>query len=172
MMAYVFIILFVVSLIYMGPRQTISNAIFLVFLFLAFRIFWALFPVLLFIYVLRYLFGPKKTRSRTYYYKYTHTQNGTDDFFKNYQRYQNNQGAYSNNYSRQNMNNYFEDKTKYYNVLNINKNASQEEIKKAFRAKAREYHPDKFSNKSESERLEAEKKFKEINEAYEKLKAN
>jgi len=169
MMAYAFIILLIMSLFYMGPKQTISNAIFLVFLFLAFRIFWALLPVLLAIYILRYLFGPKKTtHKRTYYYK--HTYNNTDDFFK---KYQNNNGAYSNNYSnRQNMNHYFEDKSKYYSVLNINQGSSQEEIKKAFRAKAREYHPDKFAGRSETERLEAERKFKEINEAYEKLKAN
>ncbi len=30
----------------------------------------------------------------------------------------------------------------YYDVLGVNKNASQDEIKKAFRKKARQYHPD------------------------------
>lgn len=48
----------------------------------------------------------------------------------------------------------------YYNILNINRNATQKEIKKAYRKLAVIWHPDK--NKSP----EAEGKFKEINEAY------
>jgi DnaJ-class molecular chaperone len=50
----------------------------------------------------------------------------------------------------------------YYEVLNINKNASEEEIKKNYRALAKKWHPDKNPNNKE----EAEKKFKEIAEAY------
>lgn len=45
----------------------------------------------------------------------------------------------------------------YYHILGIERNASQEEIKKAFRKLAHEYHPDKGGD---------EAKFKEINEAY------
>ena len=48
----------------------------------------------------------------------------------------------------------------YYKVLGINKDASQEEIKKSFRKLALKYHPDKNSSK------DAEQKFKDINEAY------
>ncbi len=48
----------------------------------------------------------------------------------------------------------------YYEILNVGRNASPEEIKAAFRGLARKYHPD--VNKSP----EAEAKFKEINEAY------
>ncbi len=51
----------------------------------------------------------------------------------------------------------------YYKILGVDKNASQEEIKKAYRRLARKYHPD--VNKSP----EAEERFKEINEAYEVL---
>lgn len=54
-------------------------------------------------------------------------------------------------------------KKDYYEILGVPKNASQEEIKKAFRKLARKYHPD--INKSP----EAEEKFKEINEAYQVL---
>ncbi len=50
----------------------------------------------------------------------------------------------------------------YYQILGINRDASQEDIKKAFRKLAFKYHPD--SNPDNKE--EAEKKFKEIGEAY------
>src|SRR5215468_9739752 len=52
----------------------------------------------------------------------------------------------------------------YYEILNVPREASSEEIKKAFRKLAREYHPDVAKNKKV-----AEEKFKEINEAYEVL---
>ena len=60
-------------------------------------------------------------------------------------------------------------KRDYYEVLGLSKNASESEIKKAYRKAAMKYHPDKFSNSSEAEKKEAEEKFKEINEAYEIL---
>jgi len=53
-------------------------------------------------------------------------------------------------------------KRDYYEVLGIGKDASADEIKKAFRRKAIEYHPDKEGGD--------EAKFKEVNEAYEVLK--
>ena len=49
----------------------------------------------------------------------------------------------------------------YYKILGVNKNASAEEIKKAFRALAHQHHPDKAGGN--------EAKFKEINEAYQVL---
>ena len=52
------------------------------------------------------------------------------------------------------------DKRDYYEVLGVSKNASDEEIKRAFRKLAKQYHPD--VNKEEG----AEAKFKEIGEAY------
>lgn len=57
------------------------------------------------------------------------------------------------------------EKRDYYEVLGVSKNASETEIKKAFRKLARKYHPD--LNKDNPK--EAEKKFKEVNEAYEVL---
>lgn len=54
-------------------------------------------------------------------------------------------------------------KRDYYEVLGISKNASKDEIKKAFRTLAMKYHPDR--NKA----ADAEERFKEINEAYEVL---
>ena len=54
----------------------------------------------------------------------------------------------------------------YYKILGIDKNASQDDIKKAFKKAAIKYHPDKFSKESKEKQKEAEEKFKEINEAY------
>ena len=54
-------------------------------------------------------------------------------------------------------------KRDYYDVLGVSRNASLEEIKKAYRKLALEWHPDR--NKSP----QAEERFKEINEAYEVL---
>ena len=53
----------------------------------------------------------------------------------------------------------------YYNILGVAKNASADEIKKAFRQLALKHHPDKNQGNKESEN-----KFKELNEAYEILK--
>lgn len=53
----------------------------------------------------------------------------------------------------------------YYKVLGVKRNASQDEIKKAYRKLAVKYHPDKTKGDKESEN-----KFKEASEAYEVLK--
>ncbi len=54
----------------------------------------------------------------------------------------------------------------YYEILGIPKNASDADIKKAYRNLAREHHPDMVKD---SDKASAEKKFKEINEAYQVL---
>ena len=56
------------------------------------------------------------------------------------------------------------DKRDYYEVMGVPKNATEDEIKKAYRKLAKKYHPD--LNPGDKE---AEAKFKEVNEAYEVL---
>lgn len=55
------------------------------------------------------------------------------------------------------------EKRDYYEILGINRQSTDEEIKKAYRKLAFQYHPDRNNN------ADAETKFKEINEAYEVL---
>ena len=56
------------------------------------------------------------------------------------------------------------EKRDYYEVLGLQKGASEDEIKKAFRQSAKKYHPDLHPGDKE-----CEEKFKEVNEAYEVL---
>ena len=54
-----------------------------------------------------------------------------------------------------------------YSVLGVSPNASDEEVKKAYRELARKYHPDNYQNNPLADL--AEEKMKEINEAYETI---
>jgi hypothetical protein len=89
------------------------------------------------------------------------------------------QSGYGNYYNRQ-----FSDKEKAgagsqsaesrgsqdpYTVLQVERDASPEEIKRAYRKLANKYHPDKIQHLGEEFRKLAEKRFKEIEEAYREL---
>ncbi len=58
---------------------------------------------------------------------------------------------------------------KYYDILGVSENATADELKKAYRKKAIQYHPDRQQGKSEEEKKVAEDKFKEAAEAYDVL---
>ena len=54
----------------------------------------------------------------------------------------------------------------YYGILGVSKDASQDDIKKAFRQASLKWHPDKHTDDSPEDKKNAEEKFKEANDAY------
>lgn len=57
----------------------------------------------------------------------------------------------------------------YYDVLNVSRNATMEEIKAAYRKMAKRWHPDAHVGESDEDRAYADKMFKLVNEAYHAL---
>eukprot|EP00591_Stephanopyxis_turris_P001226 CAMPEP_0195524076 /NCGR_PEP_ID=MMETSP0794_2-20130614/23725_1 /TAXON_ID=515487 /ORGANISM="Stephanopyxis turris, Strain CCMP 815" /LENGTH=362 /DNA_ID=CAMNT_0040654225 /DNA_START=78 /DNA_END=1166 /DNA_ORIENTATION=+ len=57
----------------------------------------------------------------------------------------------------------------YYEILGVPKDAKDDELKKAYKKMAVKWHPDKHASKSESEKKEAEEKFKQMAEAFDVL---
>ncbi len=57
----------------------------------------------------------------------------------------------------------------YYSILGVNKDASADDIKSAYRRLAKKYHPDVYATAPEAEKKQAEEKFKEIQHAYDVL---
>lgn len=56
-----------------------------------------------------------------------------------------------------------------YTILEIERSASDEEVKKAYRNMAKKYHPDRVNTEDEAIRKGAEEKFKEVQKAYEQI---
>jgi len=54
----------------------------------------------------------------------------------------------------------------YYEILGVDKGSGEADVKKAYKKAAVKWHPDKHSNSTEEQRIEAEAKFKDIGEAY------
>ncbi len=58
-----------------------------------------------------------------------------------------------------------------YATLGIKENATNEEVKNAYRSLVKKYHPDRYATQSQEEQDKAAEKFKEVQDAYEKIKA-
>ena len=57
-----------------------------------------------------------------------------------------------------------------YEILGIDRNVTDEEVKKAYKRLAKKYHPDNFATASEDEKKQAEERMKDINAAYDSIK--
>ena len=58
----------------------------------------------------------------------------------------------------------------YFRVLGVNENASEADIKKAYRRLSNQYHPDKLLAHSEAEKLQASVQLHRVKEAYDVLR--
>ncbi|MUH37296.1 molecular chaperone DjiA [Zobellia amurskyensis] len=58
-----------------------------------------------------------------------------------------------------------------YKILDIEKSASNDEVKKAYRTMAKKYHPDRVNTQNEAIKKGAEEKFKEVQRAYEEIQS-
>lgn len=65
---------------------------------------------------------------------------------------------------------YSNDSESYYKILGLNSKAADKQITKRFRELAMLYHPDRYVNNTEKEKIEAQEKFKVISEAYNNIK--
>ena len=64
---------------------------------------------------------------------------------------------------------FFKNADSAYKILEIQKDATNDEVKKAFRTMAKKYHPDKLMDMDEAYREGAEEKFRKVQEAYETI---
>ena len=110
----------------------------------------------------RYFYLLKKKRERFQKYYQSGRNTHSDD------KYREPRGE---NSSRSNT--YTQDSSFWdpYKILEIQSDASQEDIKKAYRQLAGKYHPDKVEHLGEEFKALAEKRFKEIQQAYQELRA-
>ena len=64
---------------------------------------------------------------------------------------------------------FFESADTAYTILEIERTATEEEVKKAYRNMAKKYHPDRVNTQDEAIRRGAEEKFKQVQKAYEQI---
>ncbi len=174
------IIFFVIIGVATGRSLNFLPLIFLLLIFLMFAFgiqiigFLLGNPWLLFIFVGVYILSkknaPKKPKSgaKFYYYK---SGNQSNKDFEEFFRQAGSGFQYGNNSYNSQQGNFssFRDKSSDYKNLGIIEGVTKEEIKKAYREKAKQHHPDKFMNATENEKIFHEKMFKEVNESYENI---
>jgi uncharacterized membrane protein YkvA (DUF1232 family) len=115
---------------------------------------WGWIDDIIFLYALWRIFKYISQRSSGYQNYYYH---------QSHESFEQNQGFSDKNTTSQNS------PDDPYTILNVPRGASAEEIKKAYRELANKYHPDKVVHLGDEFRELAEKRFKEIEEAYRKL---
>jgi hypothetical protein len=101
------------------------------------------------------------------------SSNAFRQFKQQYDHYQHRQYGYQqqgSNGNQQQQPRTGNEKKDPYTVLGVGRNASVDEIKKAYRRLVSTYHPDKVNHMGEEFQKLAEIKFKEIQEAYQQLK--
>ena len=111
----------------------------------------------------RYFYLMKKKRERVQKY-YQSSQNNTHGD-NNY----NNAGSENNTHSNAQTRN-SSVLWDPYKILEIDRGASQDDIKRAYRQLAGKYHPDKVEHLGDEFKVLAEKRFKEVQQAYQELK--
>lgn len=109
------------------------------------------------LYWYHFYYRPAKAKAR---YEHAYRQEGQGSQQKTYHENQNNAHKDERFSSRD-----------PYDILGVSRYASQGEIKDAYRKLANKYHPDKVNHLGEEFKELAEKKFKDIQEAYQKLTA-
>ncbi|MGL5001286.1 MAG: DnaJ domain-containing protein [Cetobacterium sp.] len=164
-------IFLVIALIFgMNRAITALPVLFFIMLLISFFGFIVVqfFPVIVIFLVVRYFINKKNPKKRNFYYQ-SYSQKDFEDMFRN----QGNQygGSYQGGYQNNSFGT-FEDKSKYYTILGVQEGVTPEELKKAYRNLAKKHHPDRYANATQETRDMHERKFKEINEAYEKLQQN
>ena len=65
---------------------------------------------------------------------------------------------------------FYKDSSMAYKILEVSKNASDNEVKKAYRKMATKFHPDKVHHLGKEFQKMAEEKFKTLNDAYTQIK--
>lgn len=87
-----------------------------------------------------------------------------EDFYRQYQQSNYYRSSYQNQAGYQSK-----PMADPYTVLGITREATEADIKKAYRKLIREYHPDTVEAKDEAQKEQATKRFREIQEAYERI---
>lgn len=108
--------------------------------------------------VFRSLFGGRSSYTHFYY-----------DSNEDQNRYQRQYNSQSNESSQQRT---YQPAKDYYSILGVTREASDDEVKKAYRKLIMEYHPDKVANNSNNDSKYKEfaaKRFREVQDAYEQI---